>query len=357
MLKAAVYFWREYLMDYTYALAIVFGFFVLSRLVPKLIRKLLMRLSKKTKLDCAKLAQAFETPLSLLIICAGLYLAALYLLGDTASGQFFTKVFRSLVIIFITQGLYNLVSSSSGLLLALGSNYDLDKLFLSLLSKALRGVIVAISLVILVQEWGYDITGFIAGLGLGGLAFALAAQDTAANLIGGVVILTEKPFTIGDWIVAGEVEGTVEDITFRSTKVRTFAQAVVTVPNSSLAKEPITNWTRMGRRRINFSLRVAWDTPRAKLEGCIESIRQMLRSHPDLHPAVIFANFEKIGENSLDIYINCFTKSTATARWLEVREEILFKIMDILKEQGVCLALPSRRVYADPQPAGEKPLD
>ncbi|HBS92819.1 MAG TPA: mechanosensitive ion channel protein [Firmicutes bacterium] len=347
MLKEVVSFWREHLIDYTYALAIVLGFFVLSRLVPLLLTRLFMRLSKKSKLDYAKLAQAFAKPLTLLLLFSGLYLAAIFLLGDTVWGLFFTKVFRSLVIVFIAQGLYNLVGSTSGLLMELGSNYDLDKLFLSLLSKALRAVIVAISLVILVQEWGYDITGFIAGLGLGGLAFALAAQDTAANLIGGVVILTEKPFTIGDWIVAGEVEGTVEDITFRSTKVRTFAQAVVTVPNSSLAKEPITNWTRMGRRRINFSLGIAWDTPREKFEGCVEAIRQMLRSHPHLHPAVILANFEKIGENSLDIYINCFTKSTALDQWLEVREDILFKIMGILEEHGVTLALPSRRVYAD----------
>lgn len=347
MLKEVVSFWQEHLIDYTYALAIVLGFFVLSRLVPLLLTRLFMRLSKKSKLDYAKLAQAFAKPLTLLLLFSGLYLAAIFLLGDTVWGLFFTKVFRSLVIVFIAQGLYNLVGSTSGLVMELGSNYDLDKLFLSLLSKALRAVIVAISLVILVQEWGYDITGFIAGLGLGGLAFALAAQDTAANLIGGVVILTEKPFTIGDWIVAGEVEGTVEDITFRSTKVRTFAQAVVTVPNSSLAKEPITNWTRMGRRRINFSLGIAWDTPREKLEGCVEAIRQMLRSHPHLHPAVILANFEKISENSLDIYINCFTKSTALDQWLEVREDILFKIMGILEEQGVSLALPSRRVYAD----------
>lgn len=347
MLEEVVSFWQEHLLDYTYALAIVLGFFVLSRLLPLLLTKLLLRLSKKSKLDYGKLAQAFAKPLTLLLLSAGFYLAAIVLLGGTVYGQFFTKVFRSLVIVFIAQGLYNLVGSTSGLLMELGGNYDLDKLFLSLLSKSLRAVIFAISLVILVQEWGYDITGFIAGLGLGGLAFALAAQDTAANLIGGVVILTEKPFTIGDWIAAGQVEGIVEDITFRSTKVRTFDRAVVTVPNSSLAKEPITNWTRMGRRRINFSLGVAWDTPRERLEACIQRIRQMLRSHPQLHPAVLLANFEKIGENSLDIYINCFTKSTALDQWLQVREDILYKIMEILEEQEVALALPARRVYAD----------
>lgn len=347
MLGEAVGFWQEHLRDYTYALAIVLGFFVLSRLLPWLLTRLFLRLSKKSKLNYGKLAQAFTKPLALLLLFAGFYLAAIFLLGGTVYGHFFTKVFRSLVIFFIAQGLYNLVGSTSGLLMEIGSNYDLDKLFLSLLSKSLRAVIFAISLVILVQEWGYDITGFIAGLGLGGLAFALAAQDTAANLIGGVVILTEKPFTIGDWIAAGEVEGIVEDITFRSTKVRTFARAVVTVPNSSLAKEPITNWTRMGRRRINFSLGVAWDTPREKLEACIEAIRQMLRSHPQLHPDVLIANFEKINANSLDIYINCFTKATALDQWLQVREDILFKIMQILEEQAVSLALPSHRVYAD----------
>lgn len=342
MLEEAFTYWREHLMDYTYAFAIVLGFFFLSRLVPLLLSRLFTGLAKRSKPDYSNFAQAIRKPLSFFILATGLYLAVLYLLGGTAYSAFFTKVYRSLVIIFISQGLYNLADSTSGLLMDFGSKHNWDKLFLSLFSKALRVLIVAISLIILIQEWGYDITGFIAGLGLGGLAFALAAQDTAANLIGGVVILTEKPFTIGDWIVAGKVEGIVEDITFRSTKVRTFAQALVAVPNASLAKEPITNWTRMGKRRVNFSLGVDYSTPRQALERCIHKIRELLANHPDVHPAVIFVNLEQFGERGLDILIYFFTKTTVWSKWLSVREEILFNIMRILEEEGVAIALPSR---------------
>lgn len=351
-LEQAFQFWQSYLVEYTIALGIIVIFCILGLIFAKYVVRFLIFLTKKTATDYdTKIVMAFKGPLTWLIILTGLYLAGLRLLENVTYIVFLSRLFRSAVIILISHGLYNVVSSTSGLLLKIGSAYDLDKLFLSLLSKALRVVIVAISFTVLVQEWGYDITGFIAGLGLGGLAFALAAQDTVSNFFGGIVILTEKPFTIGDWVVAGDVEGTVEDITFRSTKVRTFAHALVTVPNSALAKQPITNWTRMGRRRVNFSLGVSYSTSREQLEHCIKKIRHMLQTHPDIHPQTIFANFEKFGESSLDIYIYFFTRTTIWAEWLAARETILFRIMEILEEEGITVAFPSRSIYLENTPA------
>lgn len=348
-LEDAVTFWQVYLKEYTFALAIVLAFYVLSRIFSSYISKLLLHLAKKSASDYDnKLVLAFKRPLTLLLVFTGFYLAGiLYLVKSPAHVLFLNRLYRSAIIVFIAQGFYNLAGSTSGLLMRIGSAYELDKLFLSLLSKAIRAVIIAIGFTVLVQEWGYNISGFVAGLGLGGLAFALAAQDTAANLIGGIVILTEKPFTIGDWIVAEEVEGNVEDITFRSTKIRTFAQALVTVPNSSLAKAPITNWTRMGRRRINFDLGIPYGTSRSKLEQCIIRIREMLTAHPEIHPETISARFEKFGEYSLIINIYCFTNTTVWAEWLAVREDILYKIMDILDLEGIQAAIPSRTIHID----------
>lgn len=328
------------LVKEVWALAIVVGFFLLSRLLPYILIKLSLRLGKGAKVDIEKITRSFAKPLSFLLLLTGFYLGATSLLSSIAALQFATKVYRSLVILSVARGLDNLVSSTSGLLAELGNSYDLDRLFLALLGKSLRGLIYTIGAVILIQEWGYDITGFIAGLGLGGLAFALAAQDTAANLIGGVVILTEKPFTIGDWIATEKIEGIVEDITFRSTKVRTFAQALVTAPNSALAKEPITNWTRMGRRQILMRIGVAWDTPQARLASSLTAIRRLLEDNPDLHPSMRLANFEKIRDYGLDIYINCYTRATAFAEWLRVRENILFGILQILEEEGISLSRP-----------------
>ncbi|HPZ91400.1 MAG TPA: mechanosensitive ion channel family protein, partial [Bacillota bacterium] len=292
-------FWKEYLREYTIALGLVLLFYALSRIFSRYIVRFLLYLTAKTEADYdEKLVLAFKKPLARIIICTGLYLAGLYLLENPDYQFFLTRLFRSALIIFIAQGLYNLVDSTSGLLIKLGSAYDLDKLFLSLLSKTIRAIIFAISFTILVQEWGYDITGFVAGLGIGGLAFALAAQDTIANVFGGIVILTEKPFTIGDWIVSGDVEGTVEDITFRSTKVRTFAHALITMPNSILAKQPITNWSRMGKRRVSFNLRVRYSTPRDVLQRCLDRIRELLANHDQVHPDTIFVNLDKFGESS-----------------------------------------------------------
>ena len=123
-----------------------------------------------------------------------------------------------------------------------------------LLSKALRFVIIAIAITVILQEFDYEVSGFVAGLGLGGLAISLAAKEALANMLGGIVIITEKPFVIGDWIFTPSIEGTVVEITFRSTKVRTFADALVTMPNDTLVNEPITNWSRMEKRRHTFNL-------------------------------------------------------------------------------------------------------
>ena len=203
----------------------------------------------------------------------------------------------------------------------------------------------AISASIIAQEWGYDVNGFVAGLGIGGLAFALAAQDSLSNFFGGIVIILDKPFSIGDWILTPNVEGTVEDINFRSTKVRTFAHALVTVPNATLAKNPITNWSKMGRRRITFNLGVTYTTPKEKLAKCVAGIETMLRTHEEIHPETIFVTFDSFNSSSLHIFIYCFTNTTAWGEFLKVKENVNFKILEILEQEGVSVAFPSRSVY------------
>ena len=224
-------------------------------------------------------------------------------------------------------------------------NLKIDKILLPFLSKVIRFIIIVLALSVILQEWDYDINGFIAGLGLGGLAFALAAQQTLANLFGGIVIITDKPFSIGDWILTPSVEGTVQDINFRSTKVRTFAQAVVTIPNATLANEPITNWTRMGKRRITFNLGVTYSTPKEKLEICVQEIKNMLQKHPGIHPETIFVNFDSFGASSLDIFLYFFTKTTNWGEFLQIKEDVNLKIMSILEKEGVSIAIPSTSIY------------
>ncbi|MEG6520953.1 mechanosensitive ion channel family protein [Desulfotomaculum sp. 1211_IL3151] len=335
------------------SIGILLLFLLFRKLFTKYVFRLILFISKKTPTDFfSHLCLSFEHPFRWLFIIIGIYVSAGYFPYIEQTNPIFLKIIRSSVIVIVAWGLYNLSSRSSILFNKINErmNIEIDQILIPFISKAIRFIIIAISFSIIAQEFDYDVNGFVAGLGLGGLAFALAAKDAIGNLFGGVVIITEKPFSIGDWIMTPSVEGTVEDITFRSTKVRTFAQAVVTVPNATLANENITNWSKMGKRRITFNLRVTYDTPKAKLEKTVSQIKNVLKNHPAIHPDTIFVTFDSFNENSLDIFLYFFTKTTVWEEFLKVKEEINFIIMQVFEEAGVSMAYPSRTIYFRSQP-------
>lgn len=337
-----------WLTDIGIALVIFLVIYLFRKFFVQKIINLLLKITDKTHIGLDNLLiMAFEKPLQLFFAALGIYLALAYLPLSVETNVLISRLYRSIVIILVSFGLWNLVglvcesTEETGNL----AIFKIDKILLPFLSRVLKFIIVVLALSIILQEWDYDINGLIAGLGLGGLAFALAAQQTLANLFGGFVILTDKPFSLGDWILTPSVEGVVEDINFRSTKIRTFAQAVVSIPNSTLASEPITNWSRMDKRRITFMLGVNYNTPREKIEKCVTDIREMLRNHPDIHQETIFVNFDSYGESSLNIFLWFFTKTTVWEEFLQVKEDVNLKIMSILEDEGVTVALPSTSIY------------
>ena len=206
------------------------------------------------------------------------------------------------------------------------------------------------SITIIAEKWGYDIQGFVTGLGLGGLAFALAAKDVAGNIIAGIFIIIDKPFSVGDWISSDILEGTVESISFRTTKIRTFEQALITVPNSKLSNEPVTNFSRRGKRRVNFNLSVTYGTSKEKLQICVEKIRNMIDNHPQVNKDVLYVRFDKFNASSLDIFIYFFIDTPELSQYLKIKENINFNIMEILQQEGVSMALPSTSVYVESLP-------
>ncbi|NLB18434.1 MAG: mechanosensitive ion channel family protein [Syntrophomonadaceae bacterium] len=309
---------------------------------------LLKKLASKTSTTLDDfILSALETPLRLFFVIIGLYLAAVYLPLNAETNIFLSRLFRSALIILVSLGLWNFIGCY-GIFAeeaARRSNIKADKTLAPFLSRIIKVIIVLLAITIILQEWNYDINGFVAGLGLGGLAFALAAQQTLANMFGGVVIITDKPFSLGDWILTPSVEGIVEDINFRSTKIRTFADALVTVPNSTLAYEPITNWTRMGKRQITFQIGVPYTTSQEKLQKCVNEIKTMLENHADIHPQTILVNFDSFGNGSFNIFLYFFTITTNWARFLQIKEDVNMKILAILEKEEVLLAFPSAKVY------------
>ncbi len=326
---------------------LIFLFFLLLRKVfTRYVFHWMLKLTSKTDSDFDdRLLQSIEKPVRTLFIVLGIYFAFRYASDSVSVNQNISSLFRSALIILITWAIYDLSGSQSFISGKLRQKLNIDNILMSFFSKVIRFVIIAMALVIIAQEWDYDVNGFIAGLGLGGLAFALAAKDALANIFGGIVIIMEKPFLIGDWINTPSVEGHVEDITFRSTKVRSFNQSLVTVPNSTLANEAITNFTRMGKRRITFHLRLTYGTSRERMEKCVQEIKKMLVNHPGVHPETIFVFFETFNDSSLDIFLYFFTNTTVWEEFLAVRQDINLKIMEVMENVGVSAAFPSRSIY------------
>ena len=222
---------------------------------------------------------------------------------------------------------------------------EFDLALSNVVSTTLRILLIILGFVMIAKEWNYDITGFIASLSIGSLAVALAAKDSLANVFGSLVIIIDKPFVIGDWISANGIEGTVEKITFRSTCLRTFPQELVYIPNSLLSNTAITNFSKREKRRLDFVLGLTYDTTYQQMEKFVGRLREYLMHHDGVYDDGITVNFQDFGGSSLDIRIICYTKASAYASFMDVRQQINIDIMKMLEEENLGCAFPSTSVY------------
>jgi MscS family membrane protein len=195
------------------------------------------------------------------------------------------------------------------------------------------------------QNLGINVSAFIASLGLGGLAFALAAKDTAANLFGGFAILTDNMFKIGDWIKVGSAEGIVEDIGMRTTKIRAFDKRLIVMPNATIANSAVDNFSRRDRRRIVMRIGLVYSTTPAIMNKILQEIREMLKNHPMIHDDPLFVYFDEFDDSSLSLFFYLFTKTADWEKYLQIREDINLKIMDIVEKNGTDFAFPSQSIY------------
>lgn len=330
------------------SLLIFLVFLLLRRVFTRFILRIALKFTSKTKTTVDdEIVEAFRTPLRLFIVILGLYWSLRYLPLSYAANDTLIKLFRSSIVILIAWGLYNLEGAYSIILSKMDDKVNLstNKILKPFLSKALRIITIGITIGIVAEELGYEVSTFVAGLGLGGLAVAMAAKDTIANVFGGIVIIVDRPFDIGDWIKTSQVEGIVEDINFRSTRIRTFEKAFVTVPNSKLVDDPIVNYSRRGIRRVNFKLGVTYSTSKEKLRMCVQEIEKMLFDHPQVHKENLLVKFDEFNDSSLDILVYFFTNTSNWEEYLNIKQDINFRIMEILEREGVSVAFPSTSIY------------
>ena len=290
----------------------------------------------------------FYQPLKTFFRVLGVYLAIL-LLNTKFNFEtiWVTKIFKIAIIILAAKGLADSLTTKSTLVNKVKDKLDTqtDDTMFRFILKAIRVIIYIIAGFLISLELGYNLNGLVAGLGVGSVVLTLAAQDTAKNLFGGVVIFLDKPFVVGDWIQVDKYEGTVEDITFRSTRIRTFENSVANVPNSVIANDSIINWSRMEKRRNKVNLCLEIDTPLEKVIKVQNRIKEMLKQHDDVIDDTIIVRFDNITDNGINLLVLSYTNSVSYASFLEEKEKINFKIMQILKEENVELAYDTKTVY------------
>jgi MscS family membrane protein len=219
--------------------------------------------------------------------------------------------------------------------------------FMPLIKKGLAALFAIFGLLVLAQSLGADVKAFLAGLGIGGLAFALAAQDTLANVFGSFVIAVDQPFRVGESVTIGANEGTVEDIGLRSTKLRTGARTLVVIPNKTVAGEAIVNLSRMPQRRVDLTVGLTYETQPGQMEAVLEYLRKMLNEEPGVDRQFTVVNFVNFGASSLDIQIVYFAADPDWRRHLGLRERVNLKIMRAVAAHGLAFAFPSQTVHLD----------
>ena len=250
-------------------------------------------------------------------------------------------------VILASNGIANSLTVNSKMvnLLKDRMNPDVEDSMFKFVLKAIRLLVYIIAGFIVIAMLGINLNGLVAGLGLGSVVITLAAQDTAKNIFGGLVIFLDKPFIVGDWIEVQDYEGTVEDITFRSTRVRTFENSLVNIPNAVISNESIINWSRMERRRNKVNLCLELDTPLEKVQIIQDRIKEMLKQHDDVIDETIIVRFDNITDNGINILVCSYTNSVDYASFLKEKEKVNFKIMQILKQEKVELAYDTKTVF------------
>jgi len=221
----------------------------------------------------------------------------------------------------------------------------LDDQLVPFIGKTFRIFLIVVGVLVVAQNLGYSVSGFIASLGIGGIAVAMASKDTISNIFGSIMLLIDRPFLVGHWIKTDNLEGVVEEIGLRSTKIRTFSKTLINVPNNILANTVIDNQDARTKRRIKMRIGIEYSTSAEMMEKVKGRIESMLSKHKGVNQEYTLVKFDEFNESDLSIFIYYFSKSIKWEEYLDVRQSVNLEIMKILQELNVSFAFPTRTLH------------
>ncbi len=331
-------------------LAILAGL-VIKRIVIKYIERKITAFVEKTEAEWDDLLfEAIIKPVNAFVMIGAIHVAAFLLVFNLANfpaaviGKSYT-IFLGIVLIW---GVYRLVDVVAHYLDELVSHKDagMKGQFVPLIKKALRIMVVIVGGLTILATIGVNITGLAALLSVGALAFSMGAKDSVANLVGTVNILSDRPYKVGDWITVGSgIDGDVEEIGFRSTKIRMFDKTLMTVPNGTLATETIKNWSQMPKRRIKMTLGLTYDAKPEQIREFLKRVEKLLQEDEGVDQDYMLVQFTDFGPSSLDVFLYYFAATTVWKDYLETRQRVNLKIMEVVEEMGLEFAYPTQTMH------------
>ena len=337
-------------------LIIFFIFYILKSFFARFVIGRLYKIVKKTKTDIDDvIIEVIEGPLKFLPVVIGFFIATSYIEFSADLTIFIEKINRTLITIFIFWLLLQLVVPFSFVIKKFEA--QLTTALVEWTLKGLKIVIIIIGIVAVLELWGIKVGPIIAGLGLLGVAVALGAQDLFKNLISGIMILMERRFKIGDVIhIAGEAEGIVEQIGFRSTLIRQFDSNLVMVPNFKFSEQSVTNYSRRINRRIRWIIGLEYRTTVEQLKNIRNQIKEFIdkdknfKNDDKSYFSSSFVRIDSFSDSSIDMLVQCFTNVTDWNEYIKVKETLAITIKEIVENEKAGFAFPSQSLYLESLP-------
>jgi len=323
-------------------------FLIFRGIISKVIIKRLENIAKRTtnKLDDT-FVQAMVGPARFLPIVLGFFIASYYMSFSEDGRVIVDTINRTLVTIFIFWVIHQIIEPISYILS--GLDKVLTRELIGWIIKSLKVLIFILGLAAVLELWGIKIGPIIAGLGLFGVAVALGAQDLFKNLISGILVLVEKRFKIGDWIIVENIiEGIVERIGFRSTVVRKFDKSLAIIPNFQFAENAVINVSATTNWIISWIITLQYNTTVEQLKKIRDEIEKYITTHKDYKTGLGYAvRVDKFSDSSIDMYIRCFTVTDDWDEWLKVKERLAIEIKQIVEKNNASFAFPSQSIYVE----------
>lgn len=342
----------ETLIDIAISVIIIALFFMMSKFISYAIIKLF---SLKEK-DKKKIKQnAFYMPLSRIIRITGIYIAIRFLNLSADANITLVKLYKIALIICVSNGLANIFNPKSQIFetLEAKTKYRGDKQLNNFVGKIAKAVIYFIAAYLVLLELGYNLGGLVTGLGISSVIIAFAAQDIAKNLFGGFAIITDKPFSVGDWVEIGDYSGNVVDITFRSTKIKAVDNTIITINNSTVVESFVKNWGNIESRRYTATLNLPLNTSEATVKRLLKKIEFALKTNPQIVPNSIQVHFESIELEGIQLFIYLNTTQTSYDDFEAFKDVANLEILKVLESENVKLSYPGQNVFIKEKPEQE----